>query len=156
MTGEFLKRCALFKDFTPVGLDILARIAKPRILLPGNTLFQEGQPAEALYVIVEGRLSIRTRTPEGQDVPMASLGAGEHLSELALLAAGRNLLHLCSAVAEADTKLFEISANDFQALMKEKPQACMKLLLAAAAEFGRKSAEAREPLKHLLSRAVTR
>lgn len=156
MSAELLKRFALFKDFTPVGLEILAKIAKPKILLAGKPLFLEGAPSEALYLLVEGRILVALKSSEGKDVPVASLGSGEALGEMALLSGGRAPAHLCSALAESDSKLLEIAHADLQALMKEKPQACMKLLLAAASEFGRKSQDAREPLKHVLARAIPR
>lgn len=156
MSAELLKRCVLFKDFTPIGIEILATIATPKIMLAGKPLFVEGSPAEALVIVVEGRIQIAMKSPDGRDMPIASLGAGEHLGEMALLAAGRHPMHLCSALAEVDSKILEITNSDFQAVMKEKPQACLKLLLAAVSEFARKSQEAREPLRHLLGRATLR
>ena len=156
MSVDVLRQCVLFKDFTAVGLEIIAKIAKSRIVLAGKTIFQEGKPSESLYIVIEGRLSVLVKSADGRDAPLASLGAGEHLGEMALLASARKPLHLCSVVAEADSKLMEIGVADFQALMKDKPQACMKLLLSLSAEFGRKSVEAREPLRHLVARAVVR
>jgi len=156
MSSELLKRCSLFRDFTPVGLDILAKIAKPKIVLHGKPLFVEGAPSETLYVAVEGRLQVMVKSSEGTQSVVASVGAGESMAEAALLAPTHGPTHLCSVVAEVDSKVLEISNADFQALMKEKPQACVKLLLACASEFARKSIEAREPLKHMLARAVGR
>ncbi|MGC4113469.1 MAG: cyclic nucleotide-binding domain-containing protein [Myxococcales bacterium] len=156
MSVEMLRQCPLFKDFTAVGLEILAKISKPRILLAGKPLFLEGKPSESLYIVVEGRLAVMVKGPDGRESPVASLGAGEHLGEMALLAAAKKPLHLVSVLAEADSKIVEIPNADFQALMKEKPQACMKLLLSLSAEFGRKSVEAREPLRHIVTRALGR
>lgn len=156
MSAELLRQCPLFKDFTAVGLEILAKIAKGRILLAGKPLFLEGKPSEALYIVVEGRLAVMVKGQDGRDSPMASLGAGEHLGEMALLAAAKRPVHLVSVLAESDSKIVEIANADFQNLMKEKPQACMKLLLSLSSEFGRKSVEARDPLKHLVARAVVR
>lgn len=154
MSVEVLRQCPLFKDFTGVGLEILAKIAKGRIVLVGKPLFQEGKPSEFLYLLIEGRLSVQVKGADGRETPLASLGGGEHLGEMALLAAARKPVHLCTVVAEADSKIMEISAVDFQALMKDKPQACMKLLLSLSAEFGRKSVDAREPLRHLVARSI--
>ncbi|MBI5547216.1 MAG: cyclic nucleotide-binding domain-containing protein [Deltaproteobacteria bacterium] len=156
MSAEMLKRCVLFKDFTPVGLDILARIAKPRIVLAGKPLFIEGSASETLVIVVEGRFQVLVKGTDGRDTPLASLGPGEHLGDLSLLAAGRKATHLVTVVAEADSRVVELSQGDFLALSKEKPQACMKLVLALASEVGRKTADAREPLKLLLSRAAVR
>jgi CRP-like cAMP-binding protein len=156
MSVEILKRCLLLKDFTPVGLEILARIAKPKVILAGKALFVEGGASESLFIVAEGRFQVMLKNTEGKDIAVAAMGAGEHMGEMGLIAAGRQPLHLCSVVAEADSKVLEISSADFQSLMKEKPQACVKLLFALSAELGRKSAGARDPLRHILARAVTR
>ena len=156
MSVEILKRSPLFKDFTPVGLEILAHIAKPRVLLAGKPLFLEGTPSESFFIVAEGRFQVFAKGAEGNNVPVASLGAGEHVGEMALIAYGRNPMHLCSVVAEADSKVLEFTSADFQALTKDKPQACIKLLFALASELGRKSADAREPLRLLLARAFSR
>lgn len=150
MSVEVLKRSALFRDFTPVGLDIFARIAKPRIVLTGKPLFIDGQPAQSLVIIGEGRFQILVKDPDGQEVALASLGPGEHLAEMAILSHARPAVHLCSAVAEVDSKVLEISSSDFLKAMELKPQACIKLLLTAAQQFGQKVADCREPLRRAL------
>ena len=156
MSTEVLRQCAPFKGLTSVGLEIFAKIAKPRILLTGKVLFAEGKPSESLYLVAEGRLGVRVKGPDGHDAPVASLGAGEHMGEMALLATGKQAVHLCTVVAEADSKVLEISAADFRTLLKDKPQACMKLLLALSAELGQKAVDAGEPLRFLMMQADRR
>lgn len=155
MSVEVLKQSALFKDFTQVGLEILARIAKPRIVLAGKPLFIEGQPAQSLVVVGEGRFQIVVKDADGKDTPVASLGPGEHLSEMAILSHARPNVHLCTAVAEVDSKVVEIASSDFLKMMELKPQACIKLLLAAAQQFGQKVSDCREPLRRALLRTAS-
>jgi CRP-like cAMP-binding protein len=155
MSAEFLKQSVLFKDFTPVGLNILSGIVRGRVLLAGTPLFAEGAPSEALYLVVEGRLRLAMQGPEGREVAVGSLGAGEHLGQVSLLGE-QPVVHLCSAVAELDSKILEIPAAEFRALMKQKPQACMKLVLAIAQDFGQKMAVSGDVLKYVVGRAVGR
>lgn len=154
MSAELLKQSVLFKEFTPVGLQILSRIAHQRVVLAGKPLFSEGSESEALCIILEGRFQVQVKNAEGREVPVAVIGPGEHLGDMALLASEKPGVHLCSAVAEVDSKVLELGRADFKALMKEKPQACMKLLLALALEFGQKAADSGDALKHLVARAV--
>jgi hypothetical protein len=44
----------------------------------------------------------------------------------------------------------EIRHGDFQKLLVQKPQACMKLLMAIVTQFGQKIADGRELFKTLL------
>lgn len=155
MSAELLKQSVLFKDFSPVGLNILSRIVRGRVLLTGNPLFTEGAPSEALYMVVEGRLRLAMQGPDGREVPVGSLGAGEHLGQVSLLGA-QPVAHLCTAIAELDSKILEIPAADFRELMKQKPQACMKLMLAIAQDFGQKMAHSGDVLKFVVGRAAAR
>ena len=52
-------------------------------LSPGEVLFHEGDPGDALYVIVEGEVSVQAEGPPR--VEMARLGAGGFLGEVALM-----------------------------------------------------------------------
>ena len=156
MSAALLKQSVLFKDFSPVGLDILSRIARGRLLLAGNALFAEGAPSEALYFVVEGRLGRTLTGQDAREVVVGSLGPGEHLGQMALLGDGAPVAHLCSAIAESDSKVLEIPAADFRALKKQKPQACMKLLLAVSQDFGQKLASSGDLLKFMVGRTLSR
>ena len=50
---------------------------------PGESLFREGDPGDALYVVVEGELSVQSEGPPR--VEMGRLGPGSFIGEVALL-----------------------------------------------------------------------
>ncbi len=150
MSAEILRRSPLFRTFTPVGVEIFSRIATPRIVLARAPLFQEGGPANALFLVAEGRFQILVKGADGQEMVLARLGVGEHMSEMSLLSSG-SAVHMCSALAEVDSRVLEITSADFVELIRVKPQACVKLLLAAAQSLGQKVAACRDPLRHLPS-----
>jgi CRP/FNR family transcriptional regulator, cyclic AMP receptor protein len=74
------------------------------------------------------------------------LGPGEHLGELALLARS---VRLVSAVAATPCEVVEIAQRDYYRLQPQKPQACLKLALAIAADLARQVAENRDALQGL-------
>ena len=156
MSADLLKQSVLFKDFTPTGLAILGKIAKARVVLAGQTLFTEGGEGDGLILVVAGRFRIVTRGTDGKDVPIGALGPGEHMGEVSLISGDKRPKHMCSALAEADSKVVEIKTADFQKTMKDKPQACIKLMLAIAQDFGGKVSDSRDTMKHLLTRAAGR
>jgi len=69
LSSELLQ--ALVKNLALVSLD------------PGQQLFREGEPSDALYVIVEGEVSVMTEGPPR--VEMQRLGPGSFMGEVALL-----------------------------------------------------------------------
>jgi CRP-like cAMP-binding protein len=59
---------------------------------------------------------------------------------------------MCSASAVTDVSALEIRHADFQKLMGQKPQACIKLLMGIVAHFGTKARENRDMLKTLIGK----
>jgi CRP/FNR family transcriptional regulator, cyclic AMP receptor protein len=142
---EALQKSTLFREFSETGLKIFAAIATEKSIPAGAPLFAENMVGESMFIVKSGSVRIVSRD-SGNDRALAILGAGEHLGELALLARS---VRLVSAVAETPCELVEISQRDFYRLQPQKPQACLKLALAIAADLARKMAEGRDALRTL-------
>ncbi len=56
-------------------------------LQPGDTLYRQGDPADALFVILSGSCQISHAAAEGDERPLTSFGPGEILGETAVLQA---------------------------------------------------------------------
>ncbi len=123
---QILKTSPLFAGFTDTGLNIIGQIARLRDLPKGMSLFLEGAPGDAMYIIKDGTIEILVGQGDAAKV-VCQLGAGEHFGELALLRPGRRAV---SARAQGSCRLVELKRADFGELLKQKPQACMKLMLA--------------------------
>ena len=54
---------------------------------------------------------------------------------------------LVTAIADGPTELIEIRQRDFLRLQAQKPQACLKLMMAVAAQIGQFLGDNRELLK---------
>jgi CRP-like cAMP-binding protein len=142
---EALQKSSLFREFSDTGLKIFASIATEKSIPAGAPLFAENMVGESMFIVKSGTVRITSRDA-GNDRALAILGAGEHLGELALLARS---VRLVSAVAETPCELVEIAQRDFYRLQPQKPQACLKLALAIAADLARKMAEGRDALRSL-------
>jgi NTE family protein len=59
--------------------------ARVRHLLSGETLVVQNTAADAIFVVVSGRFEVRT---EGQPVPLAEIGVGQPIGEIAFFAGG--------------------------------------------------------------------
>jgi CRP/FNR family transcriptional regulator, cyclic AMP receptor protein len=146
---DSLKACPLFKGFTDTGLRILAGIARPRAFPRGAALFTENASGDSLFIIEDGTVRLSAHNSAGEDVVLGEVGAGEPLGELTLVKPGPRL---CSATASSDVRAVEIRHADFQTLMGQKPQACIKLLMGIVNHFGQKVRDNREPLRSLVGK----
>ncbi len=75
--GDQLGHVPLFQG---LAADILARIrgqARSRVLATGESFFHEGDEAEAFFVLTSGRVKLTQLTPEGHQVVLRIIGAGD-------------------------------------------------------------------------------
>jgi len=145
-TQELLERNALFKGFTEIGLRLFAGIAEAKAFPAGAPLFVENMVGESLFIVKSGAVRLSHRV-DGVEKELGIVGPGEHLGALALLA---KTVRLVSAVAVAPTEVVELSHREFVKLQPEKPQACLKLALAIAADVAARMAENRDALQRLV------
>lgn len=145
---EALQGCALFKEFTETGIRIFAAIAVEKTVDAATPLFVEGMAGESLFIVRSGQVRITQKDAKGER-DLGVLGPGEHVGALGLLAKSTRLV---SAVAAGPCELIELTQRDFARLQPQKPQACLKLALAIAAELAGRVGENRELLKELTLR----
>jgi CRP-like cAMP-binding protein len=145
---EALQAAPLFKDFTETGLRIFAAIAQEKAIPAGSPLFVENMLGESIFIVKSGTVRLTQKTADGER-ELALVGAGEHLGELALLAKS---VRLVSAVAATQCEVLEIAQRDFNRLQPQKPQACLKLALAIAADVAARVAENRDLVRELSQR----
>jgi len=145
---EALQQAPLFKGFTETGLRIFASIAVEKVVPAGTPLFVEAMAGESLFIIKSGTVRL-TQKAEKAERELAVVGPGDHLGALALLARSTRLV---SAVAATDCEVVELTQRDFAKLQPQKPQACLKLALAIAADVAGRVAENRELVRELAPR----
>jgi len=58
ISTDLLRQYAFFSVFTPRQLESIAGIAEDESYPPGSLLFQERQPAEALYLLLKGSVEL--------------------------------------------------------------------------------------------------
>ena len=98
---------------------------------PGALLFSKGDPGDALYVLIEGEVEIRTGSEGGRDVRIAALKAPALLGEMAVLDGGARS---ADVAALRRAKLLRISRDSAISALESEPKA----LLALLAEMSRR------------------
>jgi CRP/FNR family transcriptional regulator len=83
----------------------------------GSEVFEAGSPAEALYVVLSGRVRILDPANGGREV--AALGPGDSFGEISLLLLTK---HTKNAVAEEDAELMVIPHDSFRELVETNPE----------------------------------
>jgi len=63
---EALRKCQLFSALNDVELEEITALVTERQYDPGAVIFQQGDPAEALVVLQQGRIALQMGVPEAQ------------------------------------------------------------------------------------------
>lgn len=110
----FLKGIDLFSALAGEDLAEIAAITEEVTRDRGEVILTEGEHGDALYFVIEGRVAVK----KGAKV-LAELGEREVFGEMALLDPGPR-----SATVEAldDVTLLAIARDDFDDLMRERPE----------------------------------
>jgi signal transduction histidine kinase len=80
-----LKSIFLFSNLTDEQLRDLAEVGSTKSLEADQIVFAEGDEADGLYVVLEGKVRIYRRDEVGSEVEFATQGAGDFFGEMALL-----------------------------------------------------------------------
>lgn len=90
------------------------------------TLFQKGDPGDAMYSVIEGEMRAR-EFRAGREVTILTLGVGETFGELALLIEGERASDI---VANENSTLLKLPAKAFVQITREAPALATPFLLA--------------------------
>jgi CRP-like cAMP-binding protein len=99
----------------------------------GSVLFEAGQPADALYVVVCGRVRLMLGSGPSTRV-LAVMGRGDTIGLAALL---RGDLYPVTAVAVDETMLVSLPAATVRHLMEEQPRVAARLVGDMGAKLAR-------------------
>ena len=124
---DILARLRGFPQFKDLPGAILARIApaaRSRTLAPGEFLFREGTPREALYLIAEGQIGV-FREHHGHVEPLIVMGAGEALGEGALFS---DAPHSSSARAMGRVALTELTREALRTALADDGAAAWEVM----------------------------
>jgi CRP-like cAMP-binding protein len=88
----------------------------------GAMVFQKGSEAEALYIILSGRVRI-FEVVDGSELEVSLIGPGESFGELSLML---HTTHTKDARAEEDTELMIVPEDSFLDLMTQHAELAAK------------------------------
>jgi len=70
---------------SPLEINLLASMSKERRLEPGEGIFREGDPGDAMYVVLEGKVRISKQIAGVGEEALAILERGDYFGEMALI-----------------------------------------------------------------------
>ena len=132
-----LRSSEIFESFNPMEMARLMGIVEELELPRHHVIFAPGMPSEAVFFIEKGRVRLTRLSPDGRTVILALLGPGDLIGE----AAWESAEHDTYGETLEDTKLFQISKDSFENLIRQNPEFGLRLIQVIG--FRLKQAQAR-------------
>ena len=127
--AQSLARVPLFKRLEPHELEHLAEEIDQVNYKAGETIFNEHDRGDALYILEEGNVRIWVYDDDVKEVTLAQLKPGDFFGELAVLDRGERS---SSATAVTDIHLHRLSSDDFQKFLIDHPDAAIDVICEIA------------------------
>jgi CRP/FNR family transcriptional regulator len=121
---EFLARVSLFRDLTAAERREIQGLFSDQKLDRDQFIFLEGDPAEHVYVVVEGKVKIVKQAPSGKELILEVFGPAEVFGGATLLLDR----HPASAVAMEAGHLLRLPRTEYHALLKRFPPMAFQVI----------------------------
>lgn len=122
---EVLRRAPLFVALKDESAASVRRAMSEVRLRRGQTLFQEGDPGDRMYVVIRGKIKLGLSSPDGRENLIAILGPSEMFGEVSLFDPGARSL---TATAVTDSTLLGLGHSELRPWLAERPEVAEALL----------------------------
>jgi CRP-like cAMP-binding protein len=119
----------LFKAMGPTISRTMIDGRSPRTYTRGERIFEQGEPADGFFCVVEGWAKLYRLREDGEEVVVAIFSAGETFAEVAMYLGGR---YPASCEAVAPSRILKIDGAKLRRAVLEQPQLAFDMLAAAS------------------------
>lgn len=132
-------------------LAVLARCGRLRTFAKGTTIYRRGERGHSLMVVLAGRIKISNVSPEGREVILNFLRAGDLSGEIAILDGGERT---ANAIALEETKALVIAARDLLPILTAYPLALLEITKTLCEKLRTASAIVEDGTRDMRARAA--
>ena len=131
---ELFRKHPLFGSLEPAEQrDLLAHLGM-RSVRAGDLVFREGDQADGLYGVLDGRIIVTLGSRTGKELTLNSFGPGTFFGEIAFL---DGLGRTATAMAREPTRLIFLSRADFLPFLRRRPEAALRTIAFLCARLRR-------------------
>jgi len=121
----FLRKVPLFADLPPPDLKPIASIATEDAFWDGETIAEQGEPGDSMYIIVTGEVGVIAARGKNVGQPLAVRVPGDVIGEMAVIASKPRM---ASLVARGPVRVLTIGQREFEALLRERPEISLAVM----------------------------
>jgi hypothetical protein len=132
----FLRKVRLFSMLPPPDLQPIAAIAEEHAYADGDTIAEQGDPGDAMHIIVSGAVSVIVRRDAGHHV-VAVRSSGDVVGDMAVVTSEPRMAGL---VARGDVRVLSIARPQFESILRERPAIALGVIRVLCQRLAESSA----------------
>ncbi len=135
VSPDRLREIGIFGGLSDEMLQRLSTSLTPMRVLPGVVLFNEGDPARELYVVIDGEVEVLKKSRRQRDVRVAILGPNDSFGEMSIIDVQPR-----SATVRAlgPSRLLKMTSEDLDALYRRDLKSYALITLNIARDLSRR------------------
>ena len=146
---ELLRRVPLFSGVAPAKLKLLAFTSDRVSFDAGQTLFKQGDPGDAAYVVLAGSADVLVNSQSGE-IKVATLEPNSIVGEIAILC---DVARTATVRANGQLETLRIRKDHFLKLLAEFPEMAVEIMRVLADRLSHTTAELSEARSELRRKA---
>ncbi|ANI91326.1 MAG TPA: Crp/Fnr family transcriptional regulator [Dietzia timorensis] len=131
---DALSRAGIFQGVDPAAVKALRDDLSPAEFSRGETIIREGEPGETLYIIIDGKVKLSRKSPDGRENLLSVLGPSDMFGELSIFDPGPRT---SSAICVTDVKVESMNRTALRRWISERPEIADQLLRVLARRLRR-------------------
>ena len=142
----------LFKDVDDDILRLLEPLFEPYSCSADMAIFEQGDPAHYLYLVLEGTVEMRYKPYDGPPITITNLPQGSIIGWSAVIG---NSAYTSGAVCKEDCHAIRMSSRDLHKLCAKEPEAGRIILNLLAESVSSRWHDAKSQIQVLLNNTVS-
>lgn len=123
--AQKLKQTFIFSEFTDAELQSVTSFVSERLFKKGTTVFHEGQPGVAFYIVKSGRVKVFKLAEDGRELILGIFGDGALFGDVPVFDGGP---YPAGAATLVDTRVYSINREDFERLVTDQTGMALKVI----------------------------
>ncbi len=122
---DVLRSIEILSSLSREELDSFYSLMNTEEYCKGQTLFNEGDTGEIMYIVISGAVSISVNLPNGKVLEIAEITEGNFFGEMSIF---DSAVRSATCSPKCNTKVLSLKADVFYEFIKNKPEAGINIM----------------------------
>jgi CRP/FNR family transcriptional regulator len=147
-----VNRVAIFEELDEAMIDLISPLFETYSCQPGTTIFQQGDQAEFLYLVIGGKVDMSFKPYDGNPITVSHIGKGGLFGWSSVVGSDK---YTSTAIAIEDVEAFRVHGSDLRKFCREHPEAGKDILERLADGVSTRWKDAHKQVQAILYQGIT-